>query len=320
MLSSSWRALKHLATDRRGAGFMMFALLLGPIVLATGAAVDYARLEQFKTSLQSAVDAAALAGAAVYTSGSDNGNAISVAENYITAGEANLPGHVGTVTPAITATNITGGANPGYTVTVEATGTIAATFMRLLTPTLEASASAAAVHPATQVCIMVLDPSSSQSFLVNSGVDLEAPNCMIDVASLSSSAAMINSSLPNIAGLCIHGNAVVNGGAEINNMQVNCPTSGDPYANTIPAPSINTNCTVTNGNYTGNVTLSPGTYCGGINFNGGGTVNFSPGKYVFYNCNMNFNSSGTLSFGAGVYTLKNTHWNLNSGWAANGTG
>jgi hypothetical protein len=48
----------------------------------------------------------------------------------------------------------------------------------------------------------------------------------------------------------------------------------------------------------GTVTLNPGTYCGGINFNGSGTLTLNPGLYV----------------------LKSGSMILNSGWTVNGTG
>ena len=313
------QGLARIGRNRRGATAMMFALLIGPITMLTGAAVDYARLSEFKSQLQATVDSAALAGAAAYTSSSEDSNAVTIATDFVSSNVALLPPHIGTITPVVHATNVTSGSNEGYTVTVQATSSISTTFMRIITSSLPVSASASAVNPATRVCILITDPTSSQSLLVNSGVQLNAPNCMIDVASSSSSAAMINSSLPNIAGMCIDGGAVLNS-ATVNNLTQKCATVTDPFANTIPAPSISTNCTVTNGNYSGTTTLSPGTYCGNINFNGGGTVNFKAGNYVFYNVTVNFNGTGTLSLGAGVYSLKGTKWNLNSGWSVNGTG
>jgi hypothetical protein len=65
----------------------------------------------------------------------------------------------------------------------------------------------------------------------------------------------------------------------------------------LPKPSSST-CTVSNVNYSGTNSLSPGVYCGNFNFNGSGTLNLKPGTYVF----------------------KNTKWNINSGWKVNGTG
>jgi Putative Flp pilus-assembly TadE/G-like len=299
------RVLGQVLAQRRGSVMVMYALLAVPVLMATGAAVDYARLEQFKTQLQQVVDSAALAGAADYS------NAASVAQNYLTVENALLPGHIGTITSNVAASN--------NSVTVNATGSLATTFMRLIAPSIPVSASATAVDPGSKVCILVLDPSDSQSFLVNGGASLNAPNCMIDVASTSSSAAMIDSSLTNITGLCIKGGATVNGGAAVTNMKTGCATISDPYANTIPAPAISTACNFNGANYNGNATLTPGTYCGNINFNGG-TITFHAGNYVFYNATFNFNGSGTLALGAGVYAFQGTHWNLNSGWSATGSG
>jgi Flp pilus assembly protein TadG len=303
-----------LRRDRRGAIAVTMALLAVPIVMVTGAAVDYARLVQFKTQLQETVDSAALAGAAAFNGSSGSTNAVTVANNYLTANEKELPGHVGSLT-----TSVTTGTSGGDTVTVQATAHLGTTFLRVIASTLPVSASASALVPATRVCILITDPSSSQSFLVNGGANLNAPNCEIDVASTSSGAAMIDSSLSNIAGLCVAGGTTVNGGASVNNLQNDCTTATNPYVGAFPAPSMSATCNYSNENYSGSVTLQPGTYCGGINFNGG-TVTFAAGNYVFYNVNVNFNGSGTLSMGAGVYAFQNTHWNLNSGWNVNGSG
>lgn len=305
---------RALINDRRGALGVAMALLFVPMLMAVGAAVDYARVEQFKTQLQSVVDSAALSGAA------DFSEASTIATNYLSSEDALLPGHVGTITANVTTSTVSTGNNAGNHVTVTATGTVATTFMRLVTSSVAVSASATAVDPGSKVCILVLDPTDSQTFLVNGGATLNAPNCTIDVASSSSSAAMFDSSLTNIAGLCVKGNATVNGGASVTNMKTGCTTASDPFANTIPAPSISTGCSVNGANYSGNVTLTPGTYCGNINFNGGGTVTFNAGNYVFYNVTVNFNGNGTLALGSGVYSFKGTHWNLNSGWSVSGTG
>ncbi|MGH6980273.1 MAG: TadE/TadG family type IV pilus assembly protein, partial [Stellaceae bacterium] len=56
--------MRDLRDSRRGAIGVAMALLAVPTVMMVGAAVDYARLEQFKTQLQATVDSAALSGAA----------------------------------------------------------------------------------------------------------------------------------------------------------------------------------------------------------------------------------------------------------------
>jgi Flp pilus assembly protein TadG len=309
----------RLATDPRGNIGVCFALLLVPILMICGAAVDYSRLEQFKTQLQSTVDSAALAGAAAYTNTDDNGNAVTVATNYVTSNVVQLPGHIGSITPSVSATQVTSGNSAGNMVTVQATATVGTTFMRLLMPTLPVSASASAVNPTARVCFLITDPTASQALLVDNGAVLNAPNCEIDVVSNSTAAAAIASSLTNIAGLCVGGYASLNGGATVNNLMEQCSTADNPFAGTITAPAIDTSCTYSNQTYSGTTALSPGTYCGSITFNGGGTVSFSAGNYVFYNTTVTFNGTGTLAFGAGVYSLLGTSWNLTSGWTATGS-
>jgi Flp pilus assembly protein TadG len=155
LLRRASASLRHLGRSRRGALGVAMALLAVPVIMTIGAAVDYARLEQFKTQLQSTVDSAALSGAAVYQSAADSSNASTVAQNYINANVNYLPGHVGSVTSNVSTTQVTTGSNQGYTVTVSATAKIGTTFMQLVTPTLSVSATAVAVNPIVQITMSV---------------------------------------------------------------------------------------------------------------------------------------------------------------------
>jgi Flp pilus assembly protein TadG len=163
------------------------------------------------------------------------------------------------------------------------------------TPSVAQSATASNTGPA--VCIYVVDPSSAQTLLVNGGFTLNAPNCEIDVASTSSTAAMLNSgSTLTLTDMCVAGN-VTNNGATVSNLKTGCATHNNPYKGKLTAPAVGS-CSVNSANYSGTVNLSPGTYCGSFNFNG----------------------SGTLNLASGVYIFNNTTWNLNSGWTVTGTG
>lgn len=192
---------------------------------------------------------------------------------------------------------VTVASNPA-TVSITATRQLTRYFSAYFLPTNPVTtASATAGRGSTPVCILVLDPSSSQTLLVNGGVTLNAPSCEIDVASSSSTAAMFNSSLPNVAKVCVKGRSTVNGGSTINNLTNNCTTAADPYVGNISIPTVGS-CTVNGSNFSGTTNLSPGTYCGTFNFNG----------------------SGTLNLAAGLYIFNGTNWNINSGWTINGTG
>jgi Flp pilus assembly protein TadG len=166
------------------------ALLAVPTVMVVGAAVDYARLEQFKTQLQATVDSAALSGAAAYVDSSSASNAQTVANNYLTSNIGLLPSHIGNVTTSAAAAQVTSGSNQGYTVTVTATATIGTTFMRMVTSTLNVSVSATAVNPIVQITISTSNFNSSAAdlntlwyWLINSS----SPNAQPTTSNFTSS-------------------------------------------------------------------------------------------------------------------------------------
>ncbi len=140
----------RLLGDRSGQVAIMFALMLTPFMIALGAAIDYARAVQARYVLQSAVDAAALAGAAAFIGPGSASNAQTVATNYFKA--AILPNGLTVGSPSVT-TNTSGTINPAlgtanaYTVTVSASGTLATTFLYLVYHTLYVSASGTAGNP-----------------------------------------------------------------------------------------------------------------------------------------------------------------------------
>jgi Flp pilus assembly protein TadG len=138
---------RRLARDRSGAFAMIFALMAIPLFIVIGAAVDYARVEHFKTRLQATVDSAALAGAVAY----ESGTATATATNYLNANALLLPGYSGTLTSSVSAATVSTGNNPGYTVTVKATANLVPTFMRIFYSTIPISATAVAVNPSVYI-------------------------------------------------------------------------------------------------------------------------------------------------------------------------
>jgi hypothetical protein len=161
-------------------------------------------------------------------------------------------------------------------------------------PVASAAATASSTGPA--VCIYVLG-TGSQTLTVNSSFNLNAPNCEIDVASTASTAAIFDSGATlSVMKTCVAG-TVINNGATVGGLATRCSTHSNPYKETLAAPTVG-GCTVNSANYSGTVSLNPGTYCGNFNFNGTGTVKLAAGTYIF----------------------NGTNWNINSGWTITGTG
>jgi Flp pilus assembly protein TadG len=283
------RRLRGLCSETDGSIAVATALLLPILVGFIALGLDTANWYSNHRQIELIVETAAMA-AAPYLSSDTTAQIAAIAENVAALNGLSTSGGD---TIAVTVAS-----NPA-TLTVTGTRKLNRLFSAPFLPTnpVTTVSAMAGTSGGTSVCILVLDRSSSQTLLVNSGVTVNASSCEIDVASSSSSAAMFNSRLPSVAKVCVAGSSTVNGGSTINNLTNNCTTASDPYAGNIATPTVGS-CTVNGSNYSGTTNLSPGTYCGSFNFNGTGTLNLAAGLYIF----------------------NGTNWNINSGWTINGTG
>lgn len=138
-----------LRSDRRGVVAVMFGLMLVPILLSVGAAIDVARTATCRRLLQDAVDNAALAGGAAYTGPDQANNAAGVARTNFAS--ASFPTALVVGTPSVTTeqgtTNFGGTA---YNVTVTVSASLGTTFMSLAVPSLSLAATATASNPLLQ--------------------------------------------------------------------------------------------------------------------------------------------------------------------------
>ncbi|SAL71826.1 hypothetical protein AWB69_08704 [Caballeronia udeis] len=150
MKTTFMRMLSRLCADETGAIAVTFAVLLIPMALIVGAAVDYGRMVQFRSTLQSAVDQAAIAGAAVFTDPTRSATATQVATNYFNS--TLLPSSL-SISPPTVSTNSNGTINPAlgnataYTVTVSATAKVSTTLMSLVIPSVTITATGTAGDP-----------------------------------------------------------------------------------------------------------------------------------------------------------------------------
>lgn len=127
------RGLRAFAADRRGSLLVWFAIALVPLVLAVGVGVDYGRSVNLRTQMQNATDAAALAGAVLYTDSSSatTATATTAASDYMAAFVAKMGNSYG-LTYTVTPTPVASGSTATlYTVKVTATGSIPTTLMKV---------------------------------------------------------------------------------------------------------------------------------------------------------------------------------------------
>jgi Flp pilus assembly protein TadG len=160
------------------------------------------------------------------------------------------------------------------------------------TSTITAKATAGLDGTVSPDCIIVLDPSAQNAFLVNNGATVAATGCQIAVNSTNAQAASIaaGSSVTGKELDIVGGCSCVGGFPTLKTAQ---PTVADPFAS-LPAPAVGS-CAAHPTMYTAGsgATIMPGTYCGGITVSNGVTgVTFAAGDYII--------NGGGLTFGGGV--------------------
>jgi Flp pilus assembly protein TadG len=286
-----WRFLinvRQLTCTQEGNVATIFALALVPLLVLTGGSLDFAKAINSRAQLQAAIDTAALTGvqqssnqasaASTYFSGAVAGAAVSnVTSNFLLNSDGSLSGTAQAQVP----TNFLG-------------------IIHIANFQVAVTTKAKLNQTSNTVCILVLDGGASQALLVNSGANIQAPTCEIDVRSTASPAAMFNSGTTlNVAKVCVKGNNVTMNGGSIPVVSTGCAAISDPFAGNLPTVSAGS-CTYSNQVYNGStVTLSPGTYCGSTNFNGSPAITFNPGLYVISGGTMTINSGATIN-GTGV--------------------
>lgn len=279
--------LARFGRDAKGQIVIVFALMIVVVLAVVGAAVDYGRALRDRAQLQNSLDAAVIAGA-----GSPGSSQEAVARNmfFASLGATKL-GNVQV------AWSLSGSTFSGRATAVAPTSFMSIVGAKSVDIGVSASAAASAAS-STKVCMMALSPTASPGLLVNSGVSLQAPACRIDVKSTANPAATFNSGSPlGVNQICVEGANIIQNAGVVPALKTGCATAADPFAGTLPTVTPGA-CTVSNQNYSGANTLSPGVYCGTFNFNGTGSLTLNPGLYVF----------------------KDAIWNLNSGWTVTGNG
>jgi hypothetical protein len=270
-----------------------------------GLATDVGMIYFDKTRMQAAADSAVLAGAQEGI----RGNWSSVTSAAQTEATAN--GYTNGVNGATVTVNnppVSGDHN-GDSLFVE---TIVARaeptfFMKALgISSINVSARAVAgLADNTKTCVYVLDGSANNALEVSGGGALNVP-CAIVVNSTASQALVAS------GGSCITATEIDVTGNYSSGCYTPTPTTGvtasdDPLVY-LTAPTAAATCDAAHTNYNqsgGTASLSAGTYCGGINLSGGGTLNLGAGTYILKGGGLTVQATNSVLNGTGV-TFYNT--------------
>ena len=285
---------------RRPRGQILLIVMVAMFVMmgAAALAVDIGRLWTTKRLMQSAADAAALAGADAAASGGDatavNAAALAAAtQNGFTDGSSSTnstkPASVAVTYPP------TSGQYKGNSdvVQVVLSQTQPTYFLGVLgLSQIPVSVTAAAMTISSGSCIYSLDPTAQGAVTVVGSSSVNSA-CGVYVNSDNSSALVASGGGTVTAPLVgVVGGTTLNGGGSTP-ITTKIAAFGDPLA-WVPEPTVGSCSGYQPTKINSSVPpLSPGLYCGGIALGGSANVTFSPGTYII--------DGGGLSILAGAH-------------------
>jgi Flp pilus assembly protein TadG len=325
----------HGLRDECGQAVVIGVVSLMAVLPCVGLAIDVGQFRFEQQRMQSAVDAAALAGAIEVSNcaGTANCAALQTAAQQALV-ENGFTGSTLKKQCAAAATGLTlivnngpcslgstsGDPNYGNTSYVEAllsgpTNTFFANLVGIHTIRISVRAEA---YVAPSFCLFTstsnTTSSGPQGILLNGGT-LSANCGVIDDSGSSGALASDSGATFNSTKFDVHGGwSPNNGGAFTSTPVTAMPAVSDPLSYlTPPTPGSCTSQTVAG---TGSTTLNPGTFCSGFNLNSGTTVSLNPGTYIIEG-GVNAGTSTTLK-GTGVtlYFTGSGQLQMNSGSTA----
>ncbi|MCK6449492.1 MAG: pilus assembly protein TadG-related protein [Alphaproteobacteria bacterium] len=287
--------------DRSGS-VMLTVSMAAPFVIAlVGFGLEAGLLYRIKRAEQTAADAAALAGAIERGRGETGAVVTTAARNAATANgfsdgtsttvTVNSPPMSGlyagnnaaveviitTTQPKIIPLSLTGGTGDGATTIT--------------------SSSVAMAEMTGDACVLALDASASAAVKNSGNATIGMEGCVVAANSVDPSAISIGgSSTLSAHSLWTAGN-YTQGGSSTLNLAAPPMTEmwalSDPYASlTIPSPG---SCSFTNKKVnSGAATLSPGTYCKGLDIGAQAVVTLSPGTYYIDGGDLKVNGQATI--------------------------
>ena len=177
-------------------------------------------------------------------------------------------------------------------------------------------------------CLLATDPNSSDIGInVNNGASIDTSQCGVQVNSAyvgSSSAALtvIGGAKLQATNVSIVGNYAVNNGGTLTvtgTTTTGAAAGSNPYANITP-PTAATCPTAepTSLTTSGPVTISPGTFCGGLTTGNNAQVTMNPGVYIMYNGSFTVGSGSVTANGVTIYLTGSTAGNIGTATIGNG--
>ena len=267
------RVSKRYLNSSAGSTIVMFALVLPMLLGAIGVAIDFSTFTMKQQALQAAADQAALASAKELSIVSNSDPIVrAAAMNFLTEGlRGRDENAVGTATVDRKAGSVKVQVQEDWT-------PFFAQFIGADITPIKVSATAS-IAGEKNICMLALQSVGSKAIAMQQDAHLQANGCSVYSNSTDAAGIFIaDAASMRATTICSAGGALSKSGSTSTAILTDCPTETDPLAaRTIPSFG---NCDFQNKSFNGgNVFLSPGVYCGGIQIMKSAKVTFAPGNY-----------------------------------------
>jgi Flp pilus assembly protein TadG len=291
-------ALSKFYKSQEGGIMLMWAVTLPVIIGTVGLGVETGSWYLDKRNMQTAADAAALAGArettsakrtlvaqyAVVQNGFSNGSGVNVTVNN--------PPTSGSYTTSENAVEVILSKQQSLTFSSLIFNTSPVVTVRAVAVRQSASTASG--------CVVALANNGTGIDITGSST-MNMPTCtLISNSNINASVDITGNSTTNVYSLYTQGNYQVGGSASFNTVvtpTIHGNDTPDPYSNmTVPSFS---GCDNNNFSTSSTTTLSPGVYCNGFRLTSHANVTLNPGVYIIDRGSFDIGSQATLS-GTGV--------------------
>ena len=268
----------------------MLALAALPLFGFVGASIDFSRASAARTSMQAALDAAAL----MMAKDAKNVDTAQLTANATTYFNANFQNsEVQNLQPTVSSSSTSG----GYAVDMTVTGQIPTRFMGIIGySVLNLRVHSTAKSNADGLgCVLALDGHMSGSATAQGSNTTVLNGCSLYDNSDNATAVTVGGSA-HITTLSVGVVGNLTGASSItttNGIQTGIGAVADPYV-TSSYPAFSS-CTAQNFKANKDQTISPGVYCGGITVNAGTTLTLQSGIYYLDGGTLQVNGGATLT-------------------------
>ena len=291
--------------DVRGGVAIVFGLVLPALIGFAGLAVDGAYWMMERNKLQSATDSAALSAAqTIQLNGTDQSIATEAKKLLLKTYNQNLAGVRFTVQHP-PATGPMAGNAAAVAVLAERDQPVFFLGLFGMTNTFVATRSVAHVDSMSEACLLALSKTADKAIEVTGSSIINLKCGMASNSNSNLAVYLSGSSNTAVSGVSAAGDIYQSTNAQLTTSdgppKSNASEITDPYGpegRNLVAPKANGACTERNLKVQSDTTLSPGRYCGGIDFTGG-TATFEPGVYLIDGGDFNANGNAAL-VGEGV--------------------